>query len=204
MLLKDCPVGSVARLVSFLGEEVKVPRLLGVFEVLCNGERNFVIDGEGNKRMHFYNDPDYQFEIVRPAPEPAPEPRITFTVGGQEFYVGQRVWSLEDAQDEHTKVFTQEELEVCGTGYKNTRIFTRKVGSPYMVSFLPQYLSNTPPSPHEWKRGDWARHAKKGVVFVAGKSTFGNDTLFVSDENGWGDHVHPNELTFISHSEPPK
>ena len=68
MLLKDCPVWSVVRLVSFCGRTDHAAHNLGfskgtfvVFE--RNGEK-FIKDGHGYNRYEISDDADYQFEIV--------------------------------------------------------------------------------------------------------------------------------------------
>ena len=65
MLLKDCPVGSVVRLVSFYGETDYVMKhwksTFIVFE--CDGV-NCVRGGDGDIWDDIYDDEDYQFKIV--------------------------------------------------------------------------------------------------------------------------------------------
>ena len=74
MLLKDCPVGSFVRLVSYNRDTNYAgyfPHWVGNFEVLNDGEINYVFDGDGDKRF-VSNSSWYQFEIV-PRPKSAPE-----------------------------------------------------------------------------------------------------------------------------------
>ena len=201
MLLKDCPVGSVVRLVGIKGKLVNYPWWEGNFTVEKGGCGNFIIDNDGTPRKGVYNNPDYQFEIVAPAP--APEPRITFTVGGQEFYVGQRVRSIDADDEEHIKV--GDEFVVSGSAGNEDahRLAIRRHESASHIFALPKGISTTPPTQqtYEWKRGDWARHEKKGVGFVL-RTRREYVVLSFSDETV-GEFL-PSEVTFISHSEPPK
>lgn len=65
MLLRDCPVGSVVRLVS-LGCETDsdADYWKGSFVVLERDGVNCVKDGDGDIWNDIYDDEDYQFEIV--------------------------------------------------------------------------------------------------------------------------------------------
>ena len=101
MLLKDCPVGSVVRLVSICRREEWYGRALwwvGTFKVNRDDHRkvSYVIDAHGEKRDDISNDERYQFEIVTPAPstpntitlngktyklKPHTEPRLTVIDG---------------------------------------------------------------------------------------------------------------------------
>ena len=63
------------------------------------------------------------------------------------------------------------------------------------------YVLKEEPNPeHEWKFGDWARHPEYGVVFVGNVN--GPDEIWcvIQDGDGWhhGQHVSPNNLTYIS------
>ena len=63
------------------------------------------------------------------------------------------------------------------------------------------YVLKEEPNPeHEWKFGDWARHHEYGVVFVGNVN--GPDEIWcvIQDGDGWhhGQHVSPNNLTYIS------
>ena len=53
---------------------------------------------------------------------------------------------------------------------------------------------------HEWKFGDWARHPDYGVVFVGNVNRPSEIWCVVQDGDGWhyGQHVSPNNLTYIS------
>ena len=79
MLLKDCPVGSIVRLVSIAGERVRLEHWIGSFEVFNDGRENFVIDGDGDRRFGVGDDGRFQFEIVS-TPD-APSTR-TLTLSG--------------------------------------------------------------------------------------------------------------------------
>lgn len=65
MLLKDCPSGSVVRLVSWYGDaDYDLDNWQGMFSVFeCNGV-NCVKDGDGNIRDDISGNEYYQFEIV--------------------------------------------------------------------------------------------------------------------------------------------
>lgn len=71
MLLKDCPVGSEVRLVSFCGvADYGLDFWKGTFVVLERDGVNCVKNGDGCIRDDVYNDEDFQFEIVsQPKPE---------------------------------------------------------------------------------------------------------------------------------------
>lgn len=79
MLLKDCPVGSFVRLVSFQGRCASdMEGWNGNFEV--KKDRNLVkyfLVGDGEMRVRIFNDPDFQFEII----EPFPSTSNTITLG---------------------------------------------------------------------------------------------------------------------------
>lgn len=86
MLLKDCPVGSEVRLVSFNGNKEWGSDVFwweGSFKVEWDVHRkvNYVIDADGEKRDDIYDDERYQFEIVTIAP-PTPN---TITLSGKTY-----------------------------------------------------------------------------------------------------------------------
>lgn len=201
MLLKDCPVGSVVRLANINrdDDEELWEMWFGPRVVYAAGGRAFVKDNTGVDRFVGGNS-NFQFEIVTLAPEP----RITFTVGGQEFYVGQRVWSIDADDEEHIKV--GDEFVVSGSACNEyePRLAIRRHESASHIFALPKGISTTPLAPHEWKRGDWARHEENGVVFITGQKSYNDCAMFVTDDKGVGYHISSSELTFISHSEPPK
>ena len=65
MLLRDCPVGSEVRLVSYYGvTDYDMDYWEGKFVVFERNGVNCVKDGDGDIREDVYNDKDYQFEIV--------------------------------------------------------------------------------------------------------------------------------------------
>lgn len=65
MLLKDCPVGSVVKLVSFCGRtNYNIDYFRGKFVVFEYNGVNCINDGEDCIRDDLYDDKDYQFEIV--------------------------------------------------------------------------------------------------------------------------------------------
>ena len=80
MLLKDCPVGSVVRLVRFCGEIPAISNWDGKFEVKQNGNGKYVTDGDGDERYALDLDLYYEFEIVTPAPSPA-QPKTIYLKG---------------------------------------------------------------------------------------------------------------------------
>lgn len=203
MLLKDCPVGSVVRLASIGGCDVYLPKWIGEFVVKESDSGVYVTDGEGVNRYELSKDHEYQFEIVRPTPEP----RVTFTVGGQEFYVGQRVWSLESDDEEHINVGDEFVVSGAALNEGECRLAIRRPEKSAHIFALPKGISTTPPSPHEWKRGDWARH-EDGSVYLVVKVL---DNKIVLTGCGFADctemkQAHPRDpkLTFISHTEIPE
>lgn len=201
MLLKDCPAGSVVQLVSWRGDEEPANSFewwRGCFPVCQDSHGKYVIDGNGEKRTEVCLGHDYQFEIVRHAPEP----HITFTVGGHEFYVGQRVWSLESDDEEHIKVGDEFVVSGAALNEGECRLAIRRPEKAAHIFALPKGISTTLPAPHEWKRGDWARHEDFGVGFVCSGVDFVGDVRV--DFSGSSARVRPETLTFISHSEPPK
>ena len=65
MLLRDCPVGSEVRLVSFCGDtDCNLGRWKGTFVVVEHNGVNSVKDGSGDIRDDIDDDEDFQFEIV--------------------------------------------------------------------------------------------------------------------------------------------
>lgn len=66
MLLKDCPVGSFVRLVSFKGADVSSMTWWdGAFDVKEHkGFGKYVIDGHGDVRDRIAANSEYQFQIV--------------------------------------------------------------------------------------------------------------------------------------------
>ena len=85
MLLKDFPVGSFVRLVSFDGDTDyadNLPHWSGCFEVFSEDGENYVIDGDGTKRTEISDYDTYQFEIV---PRPKTEPEHTLTRNGKTY-----------------------------------------------------------------------------------------------------------------------
>lgn len=210
MLLKDCPAGSVVQLVSWRGDEEPASSFewwRGCFPVCQDSHGKYVIDGNGEKRTEVCLGHDYQFGIIHHAPKSAPEPRITFTVGGQEFYVGQRVWSLESDDEEHINVGDEFVVSGAALNEGECRLAIRRPEKAAHIFALPKGISTTPPSPHEWKRGDWARH-EDGSVYLVVKVL---DNKIVLTGCGFADctemkQAHPRDpkLTFISHTEIPE
>lgn len=69
MILNDCPVGSVVRLVSICGDDVYIDYLKGNFVVSMDAMgRKYIVDGNGTRRHDMGGDKYYQFEIVTTAP----------------------------------------------------------------------------------------------------------------------------------------
>ena len=139
-------------------------------------------------------------------PNPTPQPRMTFTVGGQKFYVGQQVWN---AIDSHL-ASKGDALEVAGSTTVNGKIMlaVRKVESSSLFRTDIKSISTTPPAPHEWKRGDWARHEDGRKAFVCGAwlshGAYGPQQLVVSFENEAITGIPASEFTFIGHTEAPE
>lgn len=76
MLLKDCPVGSVVRLVSFRGDtNYDLDHWQGKFRVIEYNGVNCVKDGDGDIRDDISDDEDYQFEIVSQPKTPSDHAR---------------------------------------------------------------------------------------------------------------------------------
>ena len=197
MLLKDCPVGSVVRCTAWGGDKL-IPHYVPTEITVKEEGVKYFIDTEGMK-WHEFDCLKDDFEIVHPAPEP----RITFTVGGQEFYVGQRVWSTEDAGI----LKNGEEAEIVGA-FPEGSLYGRKLGDWKTCILDPKYTSTTPPMPYELKRGDWARHKDGRTAFVCGVAKlhgeYGPISLMVSFESEAITNISASEFTFISHSEPPE
>ena len=146
---------------------------------------------------------------AKPEVEPnlTPQPRIAFTVGGQKFFIGQRIWST-SIDDEIFELGV--ELEVSGFSKLNhlETLVVRKVGTARVFCSEIAGLSATPPSPHEWKRGDWARHKDGRKAFVCGAwlshGAYGPQQLVVSFENEAITGIPASEFTFIGHTEAPE
>ena len=68
MLLRDCPVGSIVRLVSLEGEKPIAGWWIGEFAVFQANGVNAVKDGHGDIRDDVHDDEGFQFEIVPPPP----------------------------------------------------------------------------------------------------------------------------------------
>ena len=86
MLLKDCPVGSFVRLVSFDGHTEWGSDVFwwkGAFKVERDNQSkvNYVVDGAGDIRGDVATDERYQFEIVTPSPYTA----NTITLNGKTY-----------------------------------------------------------------------------------------------------------------------
>lgn len=124
------------------------------------------------------------------------EPRVTFMVGGQEFFIGQRVWGTRNCRE---CVKEGQEAEICG--HRNFNLAVRVLSDSYVYELPKDSLQFSPPTPHEWKRGDWARHEKRGVGFVL-QTRREYVVLSFSDETA-GEFL-PSELTFITHTEIPE
>ena len=126
--------------------------------------------------------------------------RQTFTVGGQEFYVGQTVWAEKDG----VSFAAFDELEVIGPiNNAPLGLCVRKLSSAMLYFIGHAAITTTKPKPHEWKFGDWARHPDYGVVFVLSGIDCDGDIPFHSERSGL-EFAHPRELTYISSAEIPE
>lgn len=83
MMLKDCPVGSFVRLVSFCGDGTWAYKSWwkGKFEVLEDSKGKYVVTND-NQTYRVGNNSDFQFEIVTP---PAPYIPNTITLNGKTY-----------------------------------------------------------------------------------------------------------------------
>ena len=153
-----------------------------------------------------------QETTLDPKPEPFigsnPEPRITFTVGGQKFYVGQQVWSIESDDEEHIKI--GDEFIVSGFAFHEDecRLAVRRPKSALHMFSLPKGISTNPPAPHEWKRGDWGRHKDGRKAFVCSAwrphGELSPQLLMVSFVGEAITGFPASEFTFIGHTEAPE
>ena len=85
MLLKDFPVGSFVRLVSFDGDTDHANRnrwWKGSFEVMENSDGKYIIANDGDVYDGIDHDDCFQFEIV---PRPKTEPEHTLTRNGKTY-----------------------------------------------------------------------------------------------------------------------
>lgn len=125
--------------------------------------------------------------------------RQTFTVGGQEFYVGQTVWAEKDGRS----FSASDEFEVIGPiNNAPLSLCVRKPSSSmiYLIGYAD--VTTEKPKPHEWKFGDWARHPDEGVCFVVSGVDGDGDVMLATRVN-WT-YRPATELTYISTSEMPK
>lgn len=127
------------------------------------------------------------------------ENRLTFTVGGQEFYVGQSVWSTMDLGLGPKGT----ELTVVGCDLANKRaIIVRETGTVKAFAITADdRITTTQPKSHEWKFGDWARHPDGGVCFVM-SGVDGDGEVMLATPGNWT-YLPATELTYISTAEIP-
>jgi len=84
MLLKDCPVGSFVRLVSFYGDTGWADEhswWSGYFEVFSGEGGKYVVCNDGDK-LEEGDSKEFQFKIVKPA---APSTPNTITLNGKTY-----------------------------------------------------------------------------------------------------------------------
>lgn len=158
-----------------------------------------------------------KYEAQETALDPKPEPfaesnsetRITFNVGGQEFYIGQQVWSDSNYRFAPLGVA----LEVIGPF--NGFVVTRAENTSLVAHMSISNISTTPPAPNErkrgdweWKRGDWALHKDGRKAFVCWTcQPYGQFTpisLMVSFATEAAIVLPASEFTFIGHTEAPE
>ena len=98
--------------------------------------------------------------------------------------------------------FKVEGFDVLGNWMNSDRVAIPANDSPKEITLngATYVLKEEPKPEHEWKFGDWARHPEYGVVFVGNVN--GPDEIWcvIQDGDGWhhGQHVSPNNLTYIS------
>lgn len=126
----------------------------------------------------------------------APEPRITFTVGGQEFYVGQRVWSLVESEDFWTILGKGDELEIRANLPNSGQVVCSLPNDPRACLFDVDQFTTIPPATQEWKFGDVALHKEHGVGIVTSwaSSQYAIEVTTRASNQIW---VNPFELTFL-------
>ena len=128
--------------------------------------------------------------------------RQTFTVGGQEFYVGQTVWTTMNLGigDKGTA------LVVVGCDLANkTAIIVKEPDTVKAFSITADgRITTTDPKLHKWKFGDWARHPDYGVGFVS-EPREQTGSAYVSFGGNLGvKYVGLKSLTYISTAEIPE
>ena len=118
--------------------------------------------------------------------------KITFTVAGREFFVGQRVWA-----EEGGFAFSKaDELEVIGPiNNAPLALCVRKPSSSIIYFIGHAAIATTKPKPHEWQFGDQASHPEHGAVLVIDVADLeGFHCASPSDPEIF---IDPSELTFI-------
>ena len=84
MLLKDCPVGSIVKIVEWAGMELD-GYFVGEFEVKeCVGFKYF-IDNAGDDCREDELPPSYQFEVIGHIKSNEPAPLQTITLDGKKY-----------------------------------------------------------------------------------------------------------------------
>lgn len=119
--------------------------------------------------------------------------KITFTVCGREFFVGQRVW----VNTSGGIVEAGDEVEAIGVHPKdlNYGFMARKVGTWQTCILCPDVVDFTPPRRHEWQFGDQASHPDHGTVLVIDVTEL--ESFQCASPSDPDIFIDPAELTFI-------
>ena len=127
--------------------------------------------------------------------------RQTFTVGGQEFYIGQSAWAVGDGLLYKDGDALDVIGMVAGLNFPtNVSVRNKKTLMCFVMKIAG--LTTTPPKPHEWKFGDWARHPDEGVCFVM-SGVDGDGDVMLAIRGNWT-YRPATELTYISTAEIPE
>ena len=132
--------------------------------------------------------------------------RQTFTVGGQEFYIGQSAWAVGDGLLYKDGDALDVIGMVAGLNFPtNVSVRNKKTLMCFVMKIAG--LTTTPPKPHEWKFGDWARHPECGVLFVTDigdEDEDGDREIGAVMKDGTAVVLGDFELTYISTAEIPE
>ena len=140
-------------------------------------------------------------EIKEQEMKTADENRQTFTVGGQEFYVGQTVWAKKDG----CSFTASEELEVIGpVNNASLSLCVRKLSSSMIYFIGHAAITTTEPKPHEWKFGDWVRDKWGNLGMVISKEHSAGTVYFLRKGDVSAKLTEASTLTYISTAEIPE